>query len=117
MATTPDEAVQWIARHRNQPLRIVKREANDRDEIRLELDEVEVRRSRRYDPENYTADEAIVLRGSGLVIADGGTAAPLPLETYEIPLDVGFTAQESGNGLIITNERADYSISPIDRRA
>jgi hypothetical protein len=117
MSITPDDAMKWLSRHANRPIRIEKLEQSDRDEVLLELHDVELRSSRRFDPEHYAADEAILLHGSGQVVSGGGTVSPLPLETYEIPLDGGWKAHETGNALQIANDRAAYTIMPLDKNA
>lgn len=76
--------------------------------IRLELDDVALRKSKHFDAEHYARDEAILLRGFGQVISDHGDPAPLPLDTFEIPLEGKVIAETADDRLQITTDRAQY---------
>lgn len=111
MMSTTHDAIAWLERHTQQPIHISKWEQADRDEVRLELDAVEIRNTKHFDLEEYASDEAILLTGSGKVIAEDGTELPLPLEAFEIPLGGFWEANEKDGQLEITTDRARYTIS------
>lgn len=111
MLSTAQDAIAWLERHTQQPIHIAKWEQEDRDEVRLELDTVEIRNTKHFDLEEYASDEAILLTGSGKVITDDGTELPLPLETFEIPLAGYWEANEQDGRLVIITDRARYTIS------
>ena len=100
--------MQWLKRRINEAVTITKREQEDLDEIRLELDDVALRKSKHFDAEHYARDEAILLRGFGQVISDHGDPAPLPLDTFEIPLEGKVIAETADDRLQITTDRAQY---------
>lgn len=75
----------------------------------LHLDDVLVRRTNH--PDDYVADEELVLKGHGTTYTEEGNV-PLPQDAYEIPLLGDITIQQEQDGLKVHTDRAVYTIGP-----
>jgi hypothetical protein len=100
----------WLQGQTNNAIVIQKKEDNDMDKVRLQLEEVG------YQPDyksidGYTDGTALVLHGSGVIVTDA-EEVPLPDNSYVIPMAGLTVSKASEDGVIIQTDRAHYSISP-----
>lgn len=100
----------WLQEQTNGALLIRKREDRDLDRVRIRLDEVGYR-SYDLSIDGYTDGPALVLHGSGTIATDKAEA-PLPQDSYVIPLAGFEVARTRGGGIELRTDRATYSISP-----
>ncbi|XRJ18265.1 hypothetical protein P5660_15530 [Bacillus velezensis] len=114
MALTNTELSEWLQKQIGQTLDIRKgeltdsrNEISDIDRIMLHLDDVLVRRTNH--PDDYVADEELVLKGHGTTYTEEGNV-PLPQDAYEIPLLGDITIQQEQDGLKVHTDRAVYTI-------
>ncbi|WP_276353409.1 hypothetical protein [Cohnella caldifontis] len=99
----------WLQDRTNQYIRIHKEEDGDTDQIRMKLLEIGYRPDR-PSIDGYTGGPAFVLHGPGTILANG-KQAPLPGDSYVVPID-GLTVTETAEGgRIMTTDRARYSLT------
>ncbi|WP_100407366.1 hypothetical protein [Bacillus solitudinis] len=84
-------------------------EITDIDKIKLDLEDISVRRIEREDPDGYLANAEVLLHGLGEISTDQGTM-PLPQNIFEIPLLGDFHSSIVEDGLKIETEKAIYNI-------
>jgi len=110
MNTTLKALADWLEANTDKEIRIRKREQDDTDEVRIGLEGFELSGDRTDAIDDYTKGSALVLRGSGSTATDNGEA-PLPSDTFEIPLE-GLAVVSAGDGeLVIRTERARYELT------
>lgn len=101
----------WLQEQTNRVLLIRKREDRDLDRVRMRLEEVGYRPNGRS-LDGYAEGPALVLHGSGSIMTDAAADAPLPRDSYVIPL-AGFEVfRADGGGIDVRTDRATYNISP-----
>ena len=100
----------WLQERTNRVLLIRKREDGDLDRVRMRLDEVGYRPDNRS-IDGYADGPVLVLHGNGTILTDT-TEAPLPQDSYMIPLAEFQVARADGGGIDVRTDRAVYSISP-----
>ncbi|GIQ70529.1 hypothetical protein DUZ99_15375 [Xylanibacillus composti] len=122
MNTAINEATSWLEAHVGSQLLIQKgeldigsRQKGDTDMVQLQLERLEIRRSKQADSDDYFASHEICLHGPGTIQADHGEAE-LPRHMYEIPLPGSLRASSQENRLQIATERALYIIQPHAQR-
>lgn len=101
----------WLQEQTNRVLLIRKREDRDLDRVRMQLDEVGYRPDDRS-IDGYTEGPVLVLHGRGTIMTDTAAEAPLPRDSYMIPLAGFQVARADGGGIDVRTDRAVYSISP-----
>lgn len=96
---------QWIGKQ----ITIQKKELQDDDQTTMYLESVtyEINKERLDD---YTSTYHLHLNGNGIIETVHNNAEPLPLPTYEIPLEDQSVYQYSDNILHIINDRGQYTI-------
>ena len=96
---------QWIGKQ----ITIQKKELQDDDQTTMYLESVtyEINKERLDD---YTSTYHLHLNGNGIIETVHNNAEPLPLPTYEIPLEDQSVYQYSENILHIINDRGQYTI-------
>ena len=118
MATAAAEAekiADWFEKRLNGTFLILKEEGNDADRVRITV------RKTKFWPgmkaaDDYVEESRIILIGEGRIDGDGDrhtAAAPLPRESYEIPLGDEFRWEALGDSLKISTARATYIVSPL----
>ncbi|KXZ15048.1 hypothetical protein AXI59_04120 [Bacillus nakamurai] len=114
MALTNSEFSEWLKQQIGQTLDIRKgeltdsqNEISDLDQIMLHLDDVLVRKTNH--PDDYVAEEELVLKGQGTTYTEEGNV-PLPQDAYEIPLLGDIKIQQEHDGLKVHTDRAVYTI-------
>lgn len=101
----------WLADHRGAKLEIRSEDSDTGHHNRVELTLGEYfLRSRPPDPDRYVSTRELVVRGSGAVRTGWGRE-PLPLESFEIPLDESTAVGKKNNHLEIYTARNTYSIN------
>jgi hypothetical protein len=109
MDATVKTLMDWLEGQTNNFLYIQKKEDDDLDEVRLQLTEVGYR-SDYKSLDGYTDGTALVLHGNGSI--ETGTAeAPLPQNSYVIPIAGLSVSKASEDGVILQTDRAHYSLS------
>jgi hypothetical protein len=111
-----DQVVNWLDSQvgktvvlTKKELSIGKNEVSDLDQVQLQLEKVSMRQLERKDPDNYLAEQTLMLHGNGSI--QGGTKAErIPQGVYEIPLYGSIAAQQADDGMQIATERAIYNI-------
>lgn len=113
MALTNTELSEWLQKQIGQTLDIRKgeltdsrNEISDMHQIMLHLDDVLVRRTNH--PDDYVADEELVLKGHGTTYTEEGNV-PLPQDAYEIPLLGDITIQKEQDGLKVHTDGRLYN--------
>lgn len=90
-------------------LSIGKQEIVDINKVELRLDKIVLKNIERSDPDNYLANQEVILHGQGTIRSDYGEVE-LPQNVYEIPIYGNVTTHKVEHGLKIETERAVYSI-------
>lgn len=109
------EIVHWFQERMNGTFLITKEEDEDADRVRITVRKVS------YWPgsaaaDDYVEEDRIVLVGEGRIDGDNDRetdAAPLPRNSYEIPLGTDFRFEMQHENLKIVTGRAAYTISPL----
>jgi hypothetical protein len=109
MDATVKTLMDWLEGQTNNELYIRKTEDDDRDEVRLQLKEVGYR-SDYKSIDGYTDGTALLLHGNGSIVTDTAEA-PLPQDSYVIPISGLSVSKVSDDGVILKTERAHYSLS------
>lgn len=109
MSTDVSRITEWLEAHYDQTLMIRKQEADNVDETRIKLENAVTAVRNETHPEDFTAEQSLLLKGRGAVIVNG-EEIPMPKDLYEIPYDgpLAFTFEE--DGLNLTTDRASYRI-------
>ncbi|WP_123042345.1 hypothetical protein [Cohnella candidum] len=110
MEPTVRTLMDWLQSQTNHSIMIQKKEDDDLDEVRLQLHEVGYRPDHRS-IDGYTEGTALVLHGKGTIVTDL-EEAPLPGDSYVIPIAGLTISKASEDGVILRNERAHYALSP-----
>jgi hypothetical protein len=107
------EMTDWLLGHVNQTLIVRKEEDGDVDQVMLELKKVSYTAGQPW-LDDYINDDRIILHGEGKVAVDeGGGAAGLPRDTYEIPFEGGCSGSVRNNELTIRTGRAAYWVTSV----
>lgn len=85
---------------------IKKEERDDIDKNEFSLEDVEVVRQVE-DEDDYVDPYSIELKGRGTVIKSNGTS-PIPLNSYELPINQLLSFEASKDFLTIKTDRATY---------
>lgn len=101
----------WLQIHANQPLLIQKEEEGDIDQVEFQLEETTIGSLDQQDPDDYVANQALLLHGTGEVITEGHRSH-LPQNVYEIPFDGQWGVDISEGRLMIKTDRGAYIIQP-----
>lgn len=99
----------WLQGQTNRAIFIQKKEREDLDQVRLQLWEVGYQADYKS-IDGYADGTALVLHGSGTIVTDS-EEAPLPEDSYVIPIDGLSVSKASDGGVIMRTDRAHYSIS------
>ncbi|CAM4373820.1 hypothetical protein [Paenibacillus tarimensis] len=114
MDRQPDELLEtvskWFEEHTHRPIRIIKREQGDVDQIRMNVEHIGYRDSHTVD--DYTDGLALMLYGYGEII-NNRQPAELPQPIFEIPVEGLSAAEVSDHQMILITERAAYSIDSV----
>lgn len=105
----------WIEQHKQDLIRIEKEEQNDRDVVQFKVESLDFRGNE--DIFDDYLESALILKGTGSTVIDGGDLVPLPQPEYEIALS-GFSVsgEETGDhAFTVRTERAAYSFSVMDK--
>jgi hypothetical protein len=95
----------WVGKQ----MTIEKLELQDKDETTMILESVSYEKNKeRLD--HYTSDYYLQLNGNGSIDTFHNNAEPLPLPTYEIPLEDQTVYQYHDRILHILNDRGQYTI-------
>ncbi|CAM3426646.1 MULTISPECIES: hypothetical protein [Saccharibacillus] len=100
---------EWLKGKSGQTLHIEKKENEDTDIVRFELEEIGERPQ--DNPVDDYLERALLLRGSGSIVNGEGESVPLPGDTYEIGINELAIGSQSGDRLELTNDRAAYALS------
>ncbi|WP_047151061.1 hypothetical protein [Aneurinibacillus tyrosinisolvens] len=92
-----------------QTLLITKEEDGDTDSTILQLDEVVVK-EREETVDDYIPSRSLLLKGNGSVRSETAVAAPLPYESYEIPIEEIYESELGAADVQIVTDRARYRI-------
>ncbi|MBU9711420.1 hypothetical protein [Evansella tamaricis] len=110
------ELTEWLEGKKGNTILINKgefltgmQEISDSDQIKLFLDNVTIKTIERHDQDDYLADQELILYGDGKIISDEGEF-DLPQSVYEIPLMGNLKMEHEDNGVLVTTERATYTI-------
>jgi hypothetical protein len=110
------ELSEWLEAQKGRTLIIQKGELSigkqdiiDVDQVQLHLDAISIRNIERHDPDDYLADQELILHGSGKIGSDQGEV-DLPQNIYEIPIHGEITTTRENNGVKVKTERAIYTI-------
>ncbi|GAB6989187.1 hypothetical protein [Paenibacillus pini] len=108
MSDQLQHVIEWFNKHMNQPVLIEKKEQDDLDTTRVQLEEIEFKES---SPglDEYTEGRKLFLHGPGSIINEMGES-PLPQSTFEIPLDGLSHVQTEQSRIVLETERAKYTI-------
>lgn len=98
---------QWFDAHLAEEISIHKHEDGDLDHAKLFLRKVGLAHQR--DPENYVAEQALILHGEGM-LETATERLPIPLDMYEIPIDSNASFEQEGDSLLIATKRAKYRV-------
>jgi hypothetical protein len=110
MNPSPEAVSNWMRSQAAHTFIIEKKEQQDTDLIRIQVEQVEAGHQGNLDPDDYVAEHAIMIHGEGCQI--GEAEAALPHSVYEIPLIGECEFQAGEDELLITTERAKYVIRP-----
>lgn len=107
---TIDSISRWLARHRGEHLDINSEDTvtGRHNRVRITLEEFFLR-STPPDPDNYVSSKELIVRGQGTISADRGSQ-PLPLDSFEIPLDESTAVGPKNGQLDIYTAKNTYSI-------
>ena len=100
---------EWLDSHRDEPLLITKTEQGDVDRVRMRLASAGLHEPQ-SSPDDYTDGTVMYLRGEGTVLGDS-EEAPLPQDTYVIPIAGLSDAQVEHGGVRLKTERGEYAIA------
>ncbi|MED4812162.1 hypothetical protein [Bacillus atrophaeus] len=114
MTLTSTELSEWLKAQIGQTLVIRKGELtnnqdeiSDLDQIVLHLNEVAIRSTKH--PDDYVANDELVLEGKGTTFTEEGNV-PLPENAYEIPLSGSIHIHQENGELKVLTDRAVYTI-------
>ncbi|WP_052675888.1 hypothetical protein [Paenibacillus sp. IHBB 10380] len=102
------EVSDWLNAHINESIWIDKREQEDLDQVRVQLEEIGFRESTQS-LDGYTDGSAILLHGAGHVIKEE-QEVPLPQNTFEIQVSGLVQAYVKNDKAYLETERANYSL-------
>lgn len=107
------EIQQWLAARINQVIHIEKIEDGDTDQVQLQLEDIRLGRQNKHDPDDYVADEALLLYGSGCLETAGqqSLTANVPQHVYEIPMTPNMMAEDDQGRLLLSTDRAVYRLT------
>ncbi|MBT2287841.1 hypothetical protein J7E73_01605 [Paenibacillus albidus] len=105
------ELSEWLNTHVNATIVIEKQELDDADKVHFQLEAVDYRDAE--DVLDDYLDSALILRGSGSTMNDGGESVPLPQASYEIAVSGLELNAKNDNKLEIKTDRATYVLSLV----
>lgn len=100
---------EWLESRRDTPLLITKTEQGDVDRVRMRLASAGVHEPK-SSPDGYTDGTVLYIRGEGTVLSDI-EEAPLPQDTYVIPVTGLVDAQIDHGSVRLRTERGEYAIA------
>lgn len=107
MFESPPDLERWLKDNRSRVLEIEKEEDGVLDTATLRLSDVVL--IRHHDTDDYLSDQALLLKGKGVVATEDGNES-LPFAFFEIALTDQWSAQAQPDGLALKTKRGSYLI-------
>ncbi len=107
MFKSPSDLEDWLKDNKSKVLEIEKEEDGVVDTASLRLSDVVL--IRHHDTDDYLSDQALLLKGEGMVGTEDGSES-LPYAFFEIALTEQWSAQAQPERLTLKTERGHYLI-------